>query len=295
MSKATRWLPFFKRTLRSLRIQSKHASSDPDGKGIELKLWTSQQRVLEEICAGLEAGVHAFYILKSRQLGVTTITIAINLFWLALNPNTIGCMVSDSDRSSAKNRETIRRYVESLSDFMGKSFSIERDNKFGFIFTNGSRLDMLVAGKSKVNWGEGEGYIVGHFTEDGAYGREEGLESFRHAMAPDNPRSLYIFESTAKGPNHWKDMWEAARQDEFSSRCIFVGWWANNLQRIRTSDPRWKKFGMQAPTPEENDLIAEVRELYDYEVTMEQIAWYRWQQTMPNSQRRWLGPEPAMD
>ena len=120
-------------------------------------------------------------------------------------------------------------------------------------------------------------------TEVAAYGKEEGLELFRHAMAPDNPRALYIFESTAKGPNHWKDMWEAARQDEFSSRCIFVGWWANNLQRIRTSDPRWKKFGVQAPTPEENDLIAEVRELYNYEVTMEQIAWYRWQQTMPNS------------
>ena len=280
---ATKWLPLFRRYLKALRIQSKHAASDPDGTGIELKLWNSQNRVLEKICDGLERGIHIFYILKSRQLGVTTITIAITLFWLALHPNTIGCFVSDSDKSANKNRETIRRYIQSLAGFMGKTFSIQRDNRFGFVFSNGSRLDMLVAGKSKVNWGEGEGYIVGHLTEVAAYGKEEGLESFRHAMAPENPRALYIFESTAHGPNHWKDMWEAARQDEFSSCCIFVGWWSHDLQRIKMSDPKWKKFGVQAPTPEENDLITEVRNLYDYEIKMEQLAWYRWQQTMPNS------------
>lgn len=283
MAKATRWLPLFRRYIKALRIQSKHAASDPDGTGIELKLWTSQSKVLEQICDGLEKGIHVFFILKSRQLGVTTITTAIVLFWLALHPNTIGIMVSENDQSANKNRTTIRRYVESLASFMGKSFSVQRDNKFGFVFSNGSRLDMRVAGKSKVNWGEGEGYIVGHLTEVQRYGREEGLESFRHAMAPDNPRSLYIYEGTAAGDNHWKTMCEAAQEDEFSSRFMFVGWWAHDRQKIRTSDPKWKAFGTQEPSPEENDLIAEVRDLYGYEITMEQVAWYRWQQTIPSS------------
>lgn len=285
---ATKWLPLFRKYIRELRITSKHAASDPDGTGIELKLWTSQQRVLEDVCKGLENGIHIFYILKSRQLGVTTITIAITLFWMALHPNTIGCMVSDSDKSAAKNRDTIRKYVGSLNSFMGKSFSLDKamggkDNKFGFTFSNGSRLDMLVAGKSKVSWGEGEGYIVGHATEIQRYGKAEGIESFRHAMAPDNPRSLYIFEGTAAGDNHWKDMCEAAQADEFSSKFIFVGWWSHNLQRIKMSDPKWRAFGTSAPTPEENDLISEVRQLYQFDVTMEQLAWYRWQQTMPAS------------
>ena len=84
MAKATRLLPLFRRYLRALRIQSKHATSDPDGTGIELKLWTSQSMVLDKICEGLESGIHCFFILKSRQLGVTTITIAINLFWRGL-------------------------------------------------------------------------------------------------------------------------------------------------------------------------------------------------------------------
>jgi hypothetical protein len=280
---ATKWLPLFRKYVKALRIISKHAESDPDGEGIELKLWTSQTRVLEQICDGLENGIHVFYVLKSRQLGVTTITLAITLFWLAYHANTIGIFVSENDQSSNKNRTTIRKYVASLAPFMGKSFSVVRDNRFGFEFSNGSRLDMRVAGKSKVNWGEGEGYIVGHLTEVQRFGKEEGLESFRHAMAPDNPRSLYIFEGTAAGPNHWKDMCEAAQADEFSSRFMFVGWWSHDRQKIRMSDPKFKKFGTYEPTPEENELISQVREQYNYEVTMEQLAWYRWQQTIPGS------------
>lgn len=669
--KATRWLPLFRKYLSNLRIQSKHATDDIDGTGIELRLWTSQTMVLEQICDGLENDIHTFYILKSRQLGVTTITLAILLFWLALNPNTIGCLVSDNEKNKAKNRETIARYHASLSKFMGKGFGITKSNKFGFVFSNGSRLDLLVAG-TKANWGEGEGYLVGHLcvapdtpviladgrvkeirfvrkgdllfthtgeptkvidvcgqpnsepmirvtpwlgqaitfspghtiptqrglveakdlgrddwlimplreisdlvktvtlpeaekvansrtkkekhsgwvrvasagagsvinltedfgfaigyylaegtiiwqpgsgkrkrpsgitftrhrsekhyadraieacrpfttgavrtvdrsnsltsqdtiygtaladfisktfgatdekiipddvfdwgrdfcrgllsgilsgdgsktecfaqgyptntmvmpssraslatqvrdiaaalgygwaslrhlppgnrygrnctddwrlmwfgkaaadlreliglqsqpfsakkpkyriagntiwlpirkietdvqvdekwdisvlhadhtfrtpwmsignTEVASYSKPEGIESFRHAMAPENPRALYIFEGTAHGPNHWKDMWEAARRDPYSSKCIFVGWWSHDLQRIRPNDRqgRWEAFGTQPPTSEENDSICAVRDLYGYEITMPQLAWRRWQQTLPNS------------
>lgn len=282
MAKATKWLPLFQKMIGHLRIQSKHAADDPDGEGIALKLWTSQRMVLEQICEGLEDGIHVFYILKSRQLGVTTITLAILLFWLAMNPNTIGCMVSDHEKNKAKNRETIRKYVKSLSDFMGKSFAIVQDNKFGFVFSNGSRLDMLVAG-NRSDWGEGEGYLVGHLTEIQRYKKVEGIQGFRHAMAPENPRALYIHEGTAAGPNHWKDMWEAGREDTYTSKCIFVGWWSHDLQRVSRKDRRWEAFGTTPPTPDENDRIAAVRDQYGIDITMEQLAWYRWQQTMPSS------------
>lgn len=280
---ATRWLPLFRKYISQLRIQSKHAASDPDGTGIPLKMWTSQTRVLEQICEGIEQGIHVFYILKSRQLGVTTITLAILIFWAALHPNTICCQVSDSDKTSAKNRETIRSYLRSLAAFMGKSFAVTKDNKFGFTFSNGSRIDLLVAGKSKVNWGEGEGYLAALLTEVSSYGKEEGLESFYHAMAPENPRSLYIYESTAHGNNHWKRMWEDARKDAFSSGCIFVGWWSHGLQRIGMTDKRWPTFGTAPPSPEENDRIIAVRDQYGYVITMEQLAWYRWNRSRPNA------------
>lgn len=280
---AVRWLPLFRKFVAALRIQSKHAESDPDGTGIPLKMWTSQTRALEEICQGLEDGIHVFYILKSRQLGVTTITLAILLFWAALHPNTICCMVNDSDKNASKNRITINAYLASLESFMGKSFKVVKNNRFGLTFSNGSRIDILVAGKTKVNWGEGEGYLGGLLTEVASYGKEEGLESFRHAMAPENPRSLYLFESTAHGNNHWKSMWEAARDDHFNSRCIFVGWWSHDLQRLKINDRRWPTFGSAPPTPAEKEKIDQVAALYGFHISMEQLAWYRMDRSRPNS------------
>ena len=283
MARAPGWVAVFRKYLGALRIQSKHAESDPDGKGIALKMWSSQSRVMEGIIDGLQNNIHVFYILKSRQLGVTTVTLAILMFWAAWHPNTVCCQVSDSDKTSNKNRLTVRSYLKSLAPFMGKSFSVVKDNKFGFEFSNGSRIDLLVAGKTKVAWGEGEGYLAGLLTEVASYGRVEGLESFRHAMAPDNPRALYVFESTAHGPNHWADMWNAALEDEFSSRCIFVGWWSHDLQQIKVTDRRFHTFGSEPPTPREWDLISLVKEQYGHEITMEQMAWYRWQETQPSS------------
>jgi hypothetical protein len=280
---STKWLPIFKKYLANARIQSKHAEDDPEGKGIPLKLWASQARVMEGILEGLEDGVHVFYVLKSRQLGVTTITLLILVFWLALHPNTIGCLVSDSDKNASKNRSTLERYLTSLAPFMGKSFYKTRSNRHAMTFSNGSRLDFLVAGKTKVSWGEGEGYTVGHLTEVASYGKEEGLESFRHAMAPDNPRSLYIYESTAHGPNHWMDMWNAAIEDPFSSRAIFVGWWSHDLQKIPVSDRRYKMFGSEGPTRDEWELVQAVKNRYDFDISMEQLAWYRWDASRPNA------------
>lgn len=289
MAKQPKWFPLFRKFLANLRIQSKHAAEDPTGEGTVLKLWTSQQRVMDGIAEGLEEGIHTFYILKSRQLGVTTITMAITIFWLALNPGVIGVFVSDNDDNSVKNRVTIRTYIRSLAKFMGKSFAVVTDNKQGFTFSNGSRLDMRVAGKSKENWGEGEGYLLGHLTELSKFGKAQGIANFRHAMAPENPRSLYIFESTANGPNHWKEIWDAAREDVHFSKAIFVGWWANETNRIKMTDKRFRAFGTAGLTPEENEKVKKVKDLYDFEITMEQIAWYRAEQTKPASNEDDMG------
>lgn len=283
MSRATRWLPLFTKFIRNLRITSKWAESDPDGEGIPLRMWLSQKMVLEKICEALENEVHVFYILKSRQLGVTTITMAIILFWLALHANTIGVYVADSEDNAVKGRTTLRKYVQSLAPFMGKSFSISRFNKHTIEFSNGSRLDIRVAGKTKANWGEGEGYLVGHLTECSKFGQVAGLDNFRHAMAPQNPRALYIYESTANGPNHWATMWENALKDEHTSCCIFVGWWASEKNIIRSNARAYETYGNMEPTPQENDLMKIVRDHYGVEITREQLAWKRWSDAQSKS------------
>ncbi len=161
----TEWLELFLRFIKFLRIDSKHIESEGTS-GSQFRLWTSQNMFLSELAKGLSRGVRVFYFLKSRQLGVTTISLAVDIFWMAMHPGTIGCLVIDREDNRNIFRSVIRRYIKSFpKGFFGKSFEIMKggDNRNFIQFTNGSRLDFLVAGTRKnTSWAEGKGYAYGH-------------------------------------------------------------------------------------------------------------------------------------
>src|SRR5262249_38683507 len=154
--KPPKWLPIFEEFISELRINSKESISI-DKRGAKLELWGSQRMFLEEVASGLDDDIRSFYVLKSRQLGITTICFAIDLFWLATNDNMIGAFVADTEKNSNAGRATLVKYVESLpKKFVGSGFTIEKNNRDFILFSNGSRLDFLVAGtRKKVAWGEG--------------------------------------------------------------------------------------------------------------------------------------------
>src|SRR5260370_27053459 len=70
-------------------------------------------------------------------------------------------------------------------------------------------------------------------------------------------------------------MWAIARQDTQHCVCVFIGWWAHDGQRIDRSSRDWEFYGVQPATLEEQAKIDKVKQLYGYEVTQEQLAWYR--------------------
>ena len=200
------WLPVFHSFLDVLRIQSKEVPATDD-RGTKLDLWGSQRIFLKEVASGLDNEIHQFYNLKSRQLGVTTISLAIDLFWLAVHPRMLGVLVADNESNRDFFRATLKTYHASLpDDFTGKEFSKVKDNENHMIFSNGSRLDFLVAGTRKKTWGEGRGYALCHGTEVAKWGTSEGIASFIETLATNNPDRLFMWESTAFGYNHWKEM-----------------------------------------------------------------------------------------
>lgn len=281
MARASKWLSLFQEFVRDLRISSKEITSTDD-RGVKLELWESQRRFLSEIATGLDDDIRTFICLKSRQLGITTISLAIDVFWLAVHSNLTGALVSDTDKNRNKNRSQIERYVKSLPDgYFGETFKIVKSNINFTLFSNGSRLDYLVAGtKNKgTSWGEGEGYAFAHLTEVASYGDPQGLASFEESFAQTNPDRLFIYESTAKGFNHFRDKYMKSKEEQFTKKSFFIGWWASDVNRIEKKDPRFEKFGTYKPTGDERDLVLMVRQLYNYNITPEQLAWIRWKPT----------------
>jgi hypothetical protein len=284
---APKWRKLLNSFIDNLRIVSREESAKPGEAGTKLKIWDSQKRILAEVAKGMDEGVRKFYVLKSRQLGSTTIWVIIALFWLALHPRMKGALVVDQEKTRDDFREQIRNIITSIpAGYFGGAFGIKKggDNKYFMAFTNGSQLNFLVAGTSgsKTAWGESSGYSLVLLTEVANYGSPEGLNNFEEAMSEDNEERLYVYESTAKGFNHWRDRWLSARADPFRSRCIFVGWWSKELNQIKKNDPLFAMHGLAPPDDREREKIKIVKERYDHEVTMEQLAWYRYRQSRPS-------------
>lgn len=268
------WLPVFQAFIDELRIQSKEVSSD-DERGTKLKLWGSQKMFLENVCEGMDRGVRQFYNLKSRQLGVTTISLAIDLFWLAVHPRMLGVLVADNEGNRDFFRKTLQNYYDSLpEEFTGDDFRKVKDNSGYMEFSNGSRLDFLVAGTRKKTWGEGRGYTLYHLTEVAKYGTPEGIASFMEATAETHPDRLGIMESTAFGYNHWKDMFEAAEDDVYTKKAFFIGWWSKEINSISKKDPRFQMYG-HPPNAEEREKIELIRQRHGIVISQEQLAWRR--------------------
>jgi len=281
MAKASRWLPVFKEFAGDLRIRSKNVSATDD-RGVPFVLWESQKRFLTYLAEGLDDGIRIFYFLKSRQLGITTISLAIDLFWLATHKHLDAALVTENEQNRDKNREMLRHYIHSFPQgYFGDDFYIVKgkDNVKSMTFSNGSRMTFLVAGTKKkaISWGEGSGYAMAHLTEVAAYSGSEGLSSFEESFTQTNPDRLYLYESTAKGTgNVWHDRWKLAESDPLTRRGHFLGWWTSAENIVQRSDPRFARYGKSPRTREERELIAQVAKLYDFEIAPEQLCWYRW-------------------
>lgn len=268
------WLPVFMGFLDELRIQSKEVQATDD-RGTKLDLWGSQKMFLKNVCDGMDQGIRDFYNLKSRQLGITTVSLAIDLFWCAVHPRMLGVIVSDTETNRDFFRLTIQNYYNSLpSAFTGSDFVKVKDNEGHMIFSNGSRIDFLVAGTRKKAWGEGRGYTLVHATEVAKWGTSEGIASFKETFAQGNENRLFFWESTAFGYNHWKEMYEEAKRDIYTQKAFFIGWWSKELNSISQKDPRFGLYG-GLPDAEERQKIALVKERYGVSISQEQLAWRR--------------------
>jgi hypothetical protein len=289
MAPTHKWLRLFEMFVSDIRIASKEFVS---GVG-PLKLWDSQRRFLKEVGEGLDSGIHEFYCLKSRQQGMTTISLAISTFWLAMHDNMIAALVTDDEPNREANRNLITTYVNSFDEgYFGGSFKIEASNRQMMRFSNGAVLRFLVAGTKKkgLSWAEGTGYSMLHCTEVAKYADEnaKGLESLLESFAQTNPNRLIIMESTANGFNHWKRRWQSAQDNYLTQRAFFIGWWAVDTNRIDRSDPRFLAHGTLRPTYDEKGKILAVKQHYDWEITAEQLAWIRWKESKAGQEQELL-------
>jgi hypothetical protein len=89
---------------KHLKIESKEQGMITLGE----TLLGTQTYVIDEVAKGLNDGVHFFVVLKGRQLGITTISLAMDLYWHFLNPGMQGTLTTDTEENREQFRSTYR-------------------------------------------------------------------------------------------------------------------------------------------------------------------------------------------
>jgi hypothetical protein len=262
---------------RNVRVDSKEKGANYriiDG------LYEGQKRFIHSIFHdALANNKHSVKWLKSRQLGVTTITEIFDVFWLGINDGMRGALIYDT----TSHRESGRRRIKAIVNKLPKSYKFPRiksDNRDGLSLENDSQLIFMSAGIRETSssgvLGRSEGLNYWHRSELCSFENEEGLKSLNSSRSNTYPFRFYIDESTARKFNVWYDIWTAAKNNDLEEVCGFTGWWAKDDQRWRRGSPHFQRYGSEPPTDEEAKRINLVKDLYGFDIDEEQLAWYRW-------------------
>jgi hypothetical protein len=232
----------------------------------------TQTYVMEEIKKGLEDDVHFFVILKGRQLGITTVSLALDLYWQFTHPGWQGTLVADTEENRDMFRSTLAMYMEGLP----KEYKIPlvAHNRNQMVLKNRSRIFYQIAG-NKSRLGQGKAITYLHGTETASWGNEEGLASLIASLAEKNPERLYMFESTAQGFNMFHDMYKTAKKAK-TQRAIFCGWWRNEFYSVPGDSNIYKVYWDGKLSAEEKEWVKDIKKLYGFEVNSRQMAWWRW-------------------
>ena len=259
-------LQHFYKFCSELKIETKEEGLKKMG-----NLLGTQKYVMEEIQKGLENDIHFFVILKGRQLGITTVSLALDLYWQFTHPGWQGTLVADTEENRDMFRSTLGMYMEGLP----KEYKIPliAHNRNQMVLKNRSRIFYQIAG-NKSRLGQGKAITYLHGTETASWGNEEGLASLIASLAEKNPERLYMFESTAQGFNMFHDMYKTAKFAK-TQRAIFCGWWRNEYYTVDADSSIYKVYWDGKLTGEEKEWVKDIKKLYGVEINSRQMAWWR--------------------
>lgn len=283
-AKTTKVAPFpirkFKKFVSHIKIMSK------DYGRVSVRFLGSQQYVLDEICKGVDEGITTFVILKGRQQGITTLLMLIDFFYALEYPGLLGTFILHEEKALGKWRSLIEMMLESMPRYIkvdGRKLrfrpSVATHNRNMLLFGNGSSFSYLIGGVAE-NSGGGLGRSLSsnyvHGTEVAMYANPDDLIAFRSSLSSIYEHRLQVEESTAKGFNHYYDRCQDAK-DSKTVRFIFSGWWRDERNQFHVNDPRFAAFAPNNRlSPLERERVRAVRQQYAFEISLQQIAWYRW-------------------
>jgi hypothetical protein len=237
----------------------------------------TQRYFVEQVADGISNGIHTFVVLKGRQVMITTICLALDLYWLFKYVGVNGSLVTQDEPTRDFLKSTLEMYIDGLPKKYKRPVPIHNRTQLVCDKEHRSRFSYQIAGTRKTSGhlGAGKGLTFLHATEVALWGDANGIASLEASLSEFNPRRLFIWETTANGYNHFKDTWDDAKA-AITRKAIFIGWWRNEFYKVKRGTQLFEVYSDGRMTTSERKWVREIKQTYDFDIDDEQIAWWRW-------------------
>jgi len=223
-------------------------------------------------------------ILKSRQIGFSTVSLAICL-WNAINrPNSSYMIVSLDKKQVSELFNRLKRMNEHLPREAYPYFpDTVRDNRDELVLSNGSRIQVS---PPDVNIGRGSTYQYVLLSEMAFYEVDQAklLTSVTQSMAK-NPESKLVIESTANGTgNYYYELFNKSFKGLTNYKAYFYSWVSDAHKTQFKSEieqaEAWFKSINKGRRMSQADLYTDdEKRLYKAKATLAMLTWRRWKLT----------------
>ena len=188
-------------------------------------------------------------ILKARQLGASTLSEAMLGHRSFLYGNTTALIAADVPAQSAYLFNMLERIYDNLPWWMQPEQKY-REKDAQLYFNQTDSLILVESGKSvrggntlgqeRGQMARGKTIPLAHLSEISTWENAGQIDDSLMPAIPRHPRTLAIFESTARGRgNEWHDMWLVACRGIGRIAPIFIPWYGESRTYVARAPDGW--------------------------------------------------------
>lgn len=244
---------------------------DNNGDAVPFKVNEQQEIFINEM-------VKFNIISKARQIGFSTLSLGLCLYYACTNSSTNYLLVSYKAESSSSLFEKLKMMYDSLPHDKYSFPKIKRSNRDEFVLDNGSRIQCSVAGLKDIGRGTTYQYIL--LSEFAFYqNQEKVLLSAEQALAK-NETSRVVIETTSNGFNYYQEVFMNAFKGKSKYKAFFFPFYSSAYERQFKHDynqaEEWYKATNGGRRLSPADLDDDEKILHEKGATLKQLMWRRW-------------------
>ena len=182
-------------------------------------------------------------ILKSRQLGITTLLMAFWLWLIVQNPGITAMVIIDKGDHLNEKRQTYIRWLERISELYPELPNVERRGAKVIELQNMSRF--LFESAEAPNPGTSEHIAILHCSEKPKWprGRDRQIDASIVPGIPEKGRTIYVDESTAEGVNGFYNRWHRVVEGKADATPIFLPWFISSEYQTKPPESCYDSSG----------------------------------------------------